>query len=435
MFFKYTCLGNAAGQLSKLLVIIAVKEMDDDTFYVKEVDGLAHTSETGCSGYIMFTKKRAGNEASNKWFHEFYLIPEISKADVVNQNLEFGGMKSAIYIDGESTILTAGMNPEILNKYRLNNINGVKGVPSGTSKHQAWDVSTSFMDIKTGVNKVARHNSDVASEILVNSLRSCFSTFHTSFPLVQISESFKKKIIYGCEVVIHVMQSGAISGPKIRLPFILNGQHCNDKPDFNMPGNEKTTINTRKIMSLCSSPISNVELLNFELHLPELVADCHLHGCTNDTLMDELELVKNDDHASRDLNVLWRRPPLIFTHTNQETQFTLWQLNRSPAEVTRRREQEAAQKLINRNATQVAVRAASKRKREEEIVRVSGLTKEQKKIEINNKKAATLLKKQNKELKERADLEQAQAIVGGGNNNNNDHNTESSDSDSNSSND
>lgn len=67
-------------------------------------------------------------------------------------------MKSAIYIDGESTILTVGMDPDVLSAFRNAGINGVKGVPSGTSKHQAWDVSSAFMGMHTKVAKVAKNN-------------------------------------------------------------------------------------------------------------------------------------------------------------------------------------------------------------------------------------------------------------------------------------
>ena len=96
MYIKFTCLGNGSGQLAKLLVIIQVKEMPENSYFVQLVPGLALTAETGCSGYLMFVPKRGGNCSSNGWFHEGYIIPEISNADVCNKDLEFGGMKSAI---------------------------------------------------------------------------------------------------------------------------------------------------------------------------------------------------------------------------------------------------------------------------------------------------------------------------------------------------
>jgi hypothetical protein len=51
------------------------------------------------------------------------------------------------------------MDPDVLSAYRnAGGINGLKGVPSGTSKHQAWDVSSAFMSVHTEVAKVAKNN-------------------------------------------------------------------------------------------------------------------------------------------------------------------------------------------------------------------------------------------------------------------------------------
>lgn len=127
MFFKYTCLGNADGKLAKLLVVVALPNMPEDAFFVREVPGLAQTTETS-SGFLLFVKKRGGNDQSNQWFHEGYLIPEIARIDQFNDALGHSSLKSTIYIDGESSILKAAMQPHVLSLYRQNNINGVKGI-------------------------------------------------------------------------------------------------------------------------------------------------------------------------------------------------------------------------------------------------------------------------------------------------------------------
>lgn len=179
IFLRYTALGNADGQLSKVLVVVEVKNMADDDFFVCHIRGLSHSSEVGSSGYIMFVQKRSGNALSNQWIHENYIIPEISRSDEMNENLPKGGMQSAIYIDGESSILSAAMLPEVQQQYRDSNIIGVKGVPSGTSLHQGWDVSTVFMDIRASVDAVARNGTNVSNEVLSLSLErhsACCST-------------------------------------------------------------------------------------------------------------------------------------------------------------------------------------------------------------------------------------------------------------------
>jgi hypothetical protein len=389
MFFKFTCLGNAGGYLAKLLVIVQVKTMPENTFFVREVPGLAHTSECGCSGYLLLVPKRSGNDASNTWFHQGYLIPEIKKADEQNRNLEFGGMKSAIYIDGESSILTAGMKPEVLGDYRASDITGVKGYPAGTSKHQSWDVATIFMDIKAGVRKIARDGTDVSNEILQNGIAQALVEFSVEFPTATMPENFKKHITFGCEVLTHTMKTSAVTGPKLKKSFFQNGQHCNTVPSFVMPGEDiRTTIDSRKIMAQCTTKISDAELLNFESHMEELVYECGRAGRTDEALMDSLNIVKQDDHVNRDDLVLCRKPPLIFTHEATEASFNLWQHDRSPDEIIRRKTTDAAQKLYDKSRISEEKKEATKRKREVEKERFTNLSKEEQVAEKAESKIA-----------------------------------------------
>ena len=152
-FIRYTGLANFDGQLGKLLVNVAMKEMSDEDFFVSEITNLSHTSEIGATGYLVMTKNRGGNKASNKWMHEKYIIGEISRADLLHATEETSAYSTAFYFDGECQILTAGMDAEVLALYKSKGINGVKGYPSGTSKHQFWDDATVFMDINAGVKK------------------------------------------------------------------------------------------------------------------------------------------------------------------------------------------------------------------------------------------------------------------------------------------
>lgn len=87
-------------------------------FFYYEAQGLAHSSELSSSGYLVFIKIRSGNSASNKWIHEDYIITEIARADEANTSLALGGLCSAIYIDGEHGILTAGADASIVANYQ-----------------------------------------------------------------------------------------------------------------------------------------------------------------------------------------------------------------------------------------------------------------------------------------------------------------------------
>ena len=102
-------LGNCNGQVAPVVAYIAFDVLKEEDFFVTEVLGLSHSSEMGSKGYLVFVKKRGGNNASNTWLHQDYFIPQIQKADDLNTNLVGGKMKSALYIDGEACVLAAGM--------------------------------------------------------------------------------------------------------------------------------------------------------------------------------------------------------------------------------------------------------------------------------------------------------------------------------------
>jgi hypothetical protein len=90
MFFKYTCLGNAAGGLGLLVIYIEIKDMPDEKMFVRKVIGLSHTDDLGGSGYLVFIPKRGGNLASNKWLHKDYFIPTIKQSDILFETVTNG---------------------------------------------------------------------------------------------------------------------------------------------------------------------------------------------------------------------------------------------------------------------------------------------------------------------------------------------------------
>eukprot|EP01033_Poteriospumella_lacustris_P018881 gene18881-13615_t len=55
--------------------------MPEDAFFVQLVKDLSFFRYVGSVGYLMFVKKHRGNPVSNKWFHEGFIVPEISLAD------------------------------------------------------------------------------------------------------------------------------------------------------------------------------------------------------------------------------------------------------------------------------------------------------------------------------------------------------------------
>jgi len=210
-------------------------------------------------------------------------------------------MKSCYYIDGEAAVLGPGMEQEIVDLYNLNEINGVKGYPNGTGLYQAYDVSTGYMGCHAGVKKVHNESTDVSNELLKSSLNLYFDEFKVEFPTISLSASFKKKIVYGSEVLVYVWPT-ALTGPKLAKAFKQSAQVAKN-PSYQFPGYEETTIDLRKLVGFCQADVSNEELVNLELHMPELVANVVREGENNDREMDALGIMKTQGTPSRDGNV------------------------------------------------------------------------------------------------------------------------------------
>lgn len=210
-------------------------------------------------------------------------------------------MKSCYYIDGEAAILGPGMEQETVDLYNLNEINGVKGYPNGTGLHQSYDVSTGYMGCHSGVKKVHNESTDVSNELLKSTLNLYFEDFKHEFPTITLSASFKKKIVYGCEVMVYVWPT-ALTGPKLAKAFKKNAQVAKD-PSYQFPGYSETTIDLRRLIGFCESDVSDEELANFESHLPLLVANVRRAGENTDVEMDALGIMKTEGTASRDGNV------------------------------------------------------------------------------------------------------------------------------------
>ena len=194
------------------------------------------------------------------------------------------------------------MLPDIVQQYRENQIHGVKGPPNSTGIDQAQDVASNFMTMHSGVKKIQAESIDCTNEILRASMNEFFTEFATEFPQCTLSSSFKKKCIHGNEVIVHCAQSGNMSGPKLRKAFVTCGQvvPINQTAPYQFPGYARTTVDVRKVFKRCSVTISDEEVENFELNLPELVASVHSNGRCCNELMDTLNIMKTEGNQNRE---------------------------------------------------------------------------------------------------------------------------------------
>jgi len=231
-------------------------------------------------------------------------------------------MKYFLCIDGESQILSQGLNPRIAAWYQVANINASKGYTNYTSEHQLFDAQPGYMNTPADVHIVATQDIDVRSQLMRASLDRFFDKFkqHSKKTVPALK---REKIAHGLETLAYALQHGSITGPKLRKAAISIGQHTNDTPPYSFPGDEATTIDIRRIFSLSKWTMSDNQLANFEKHLPDLIDDCIREGCSNDVLMDQLRIVKSDDRFSRDNLYISQRYPIIFSHDKEVARFSV----------------------------------------------------------------------------------------------------------------
>ena len=170
------------------------------------------------------------------------------------------------------------------------------------------------MNMHGGVADIAKKGTNVQNDLLRASLEQAFVEFKNKFPIITVSKARKDKIVAGLEVVVHAMQNGAINGPKLKVASEQCGQHTSVEPAFKFPGSQKTTIDTRKIMSLCTTKMTTDQLVTFELHLPELVENCLQNGRSSDALMDSFGIVKPESHVEQE-QLFISRQNLFFLYT------------------------------------------------------------------------------------------------------------------------
>lgn len=87
VFVKWMFLNNAAGEVSPLVLIVAVKEMPPDVFYCAEVTGMSHELGIGSAGFLYCCRSRAGNAALwNHWYLNV-VVPTIKIVRTVHNHM------------------------------------------------------------------------------------------------------------------------------------------------------------------------------------------------------------------------------------------------------------------------------------------------------------------------------------------------------------
>lgn len=319
MFAKYAMMSEFNGLFAPLLAIFQCDGMPADGCHVGRIPGLSASNEIAAYGYIMILPKRAGNAVSNKWIHEDYIIKYISESDKRSADLEGGGQRSCIYFDSEHGPLEAGMQPGTLAKYREHDIAALRGMVSGTSRHQLMDDIPLFRVVHQTAASVARNGVDVQHELMRKGLSIEFAKLKQNYPEAKATKSWCEKATHAAEVLAYSAQKGS-AAEAVRESGIRIGQHVRvgDTPKYQHPGYEKTTVDVHKIMTRCTTDFTNEEVENILTNLPEMVDTAHNKGRITQKQMAELTGIDPTPYTDRDGKSLDQSYPTCITNPNEE---------------------------------------------------------------------------------------------------------------------
>lgn len=79
VYIKWLHMCNAAGHLSDFVLVIAIDNMPENSFYPCRVPGFTHSKDPGDGGYILFSKSKCGNPQLWQWYFINIVIPTISR--------------------------------------------------------------------------------------------------------------------------------------------------------------------------------------------------------------------------------------------------------------------------------------------------------------------------------------------------------------------
>jgi hypothetical protein len=409
IYIKYMAMANACGNSSPLVLIVAVDDMPEESFEVKEILSMCITTNLNDIGYLLFCKSRAGTKTLWFWYYKYIVIPTISAANTFynNVNMDNTPMRNFFSTDGEAIILKQAFSPEIQQDFASNLIDYVKGGASTTGIHNALDRTTCFRDVRREVTKLSTDFCSDKESPMAKQINKCMQDIEDLYK-IKLSSMYKNKIIFGCDVITFAIQNGAISKKKLANGFRICGQHV----AMNQNASEdehQTTISFEKIMAQCYQHISRDDMNLMKQETPHFLTILRTTGQITEKDFDHKNIPKlcEEDYDIRDEFVLWRQRAVLITNVETVARFINYEHLRQQATD---KEVIKAKLTVAKFTKQQATKARQEAKRVQRI----NMTDEEKAAqrEINaNKRAEKARAKQIDELKLREDAENSQRML------------------------
>jgi hypothetical protein len=352
-----------------------------------------------------------------------------------------------LYIDGELNILKEVFDEAVMRTIQDANLDMMKGPPSATHIHQAWDCGCLFRNLKKGVQQVSSSETVFLNATLDRNIRTFMNEFKAEFKGVPMTAAHVDKISHCLQVISYSAKSNWTAN-KMTNSFVGIGQHT-----LGAKAAGETTVDYDLIMarSYCNH-VTEDELNHMREQLPVAVqyfqenGECFCYLCVSvahsghpnlvlhagrltNEFLDSIEVMRLPEAKDRDQLVLSQRDVEVLTHAStiasmREYLEQLHQRN-DPAAREEQKQITAAQRLVKaaeKKAAQDQKRAeelAAKKKAEaDEAARVLTLTPQQQQLEKKRKtdevaanREAKKAKKQERDDAKAAKVQSAKAVL------------------------
>lgn len=430
IFIKWIHLTSAGGEMSDIVLHIAIDALSDDDFHKEYVTGLTHNIGYEGGGWILFSKTRGGNKGLWTWYYQNICIPTINCAKnrhncmlqhYVENELVDTPMHAVLSTDGESLALESAMDVNILENFNKSNIYYVKISASTSAIHQACDRAPTFRCVKAGMDYISRNGTVIDDvPILENSVFEAFDGLVKNYPNASISKAFKDKVYHACLKLVWVFKNKYLTEEHIKKGFSICGQHRVIPKNYvdtdpSPQGLSYSSVDYKKIMAQCYYDIEESQLNTMITSLPQAINEIKSKGMLSEDFMNDQGIVKTV--VGRDKLVLNRQYATILSHPEISGKFHGYLIDRflatDPTEIKKRAEMKRLQSIVNKVEAAKEKQQAKDTKKEE----AKNMTKAQKDESKRLKKVATdarnLLAAEKKALQLR-EYEEAKAKLASG---------------------
>ena len=157
---------SAAGEVLRPVLVLALKTMPVDEFFVADVKGLGfHTGKT--VGRVYVCKTRCGTGAMwHDWFTK-YCLPELKASDEYHETKDEWKFFST---DGEDVIISNIWKNDLTASFTNQKVHYGRVGAGITGIHNACDRAVVFRDSKKCIAEVRKAGTDFTSEVLRRSM-------------------------------------------------------------------------------------------------------------------------------------------------------------------------------------------------------------------------------------------------------------------------